>query len=197
MNQDNLDKLTNKHYSKCMLENVEGWCNHRPLLYLALEFTKNNKDPILELGCGNGSTNQLHQYIENDDRTLISFDTDKKWLDTFIHLQSKKHQFVYKKDEEITDWLTNLDTFFSVCLVDHAPGERRHKDISLLRDKCDIIVIHDSEPEATGYMLDKIWHLFKYRLDIKRNGAWASMVSNKYDFSAYNNTIISNYTLTL
>jgi len=30
-------------------------------------------------------------------------------------------------------------------------------------------------------MMDKIWHLFKYRVDVKSKGAWATAVSNTID----------------
>lgn len=196
MNEEFLNNIVNKPISKCMLSDIEGWCNHRPLMYIALELTKQSTKPILELGCGYGSTKQLHEYLEDDGRKLISFDTDENWLNTFKHLEAPNHSLIYKQDKDTTEWLKEITSNeISVCLVDHAPGERRHSDIQLIHEKCDILVIHDSEPEATGYMLDKIWHLFKYRLDIKRNGAWATMVSNKYDFVGFNNLVISNQKL--
>lgn len=197
MNQDFLNNIANKPYSSCMLNKIEGWCNHRPLMYIALELTKKSNSPILELGCGLGSTEQLHEYVKHDNRTLISFDTDENWLNTYKHLEGPNHKLVYKSDKDTTEWLNEVtNDGISVCLIDHAPGERRHSDIELIYKKCDILIIHDSEPEATGYMLHKIWHLFKYRLDIKRNGAWATMVSNKYDFTQLNNTTLGNQLFT-
>jgi hypothetical protein len=198
MSQEFLNEIANKSYSSCMLNDIEGWCNHRPLMYIALELTKKSTAPILELGCGKGSTEQLHQYVNHDNRTLISFDTNENWLNTYKHLENNNHKLVYKTDEQTSEWLNEItNEGISVCLIDHAPGERRHSDIQSIYKKCDILVIHDSEPEATGYMLDKIWHLFKYRLDIKRNGAWATMVSNKYDFSKFNNTTLANQLFTV
>lgn len=201
MNQEYLNTIANKPEAKYLLSDVAGWCNHRPLLYLALELSKDSNKPILELGCGDGSTRQLNQYIQTDNRNLISFDTNQEWLNKFNDLKSDKHEFVYQPDNyvfdvgsktwynkslEIVNWLTDVTKDgISVCLVDHACGERRHSDIKLIHQKCDFIVIHDSEPQATGYMLDKIWGLFKYRLNIKTTGAWATIVSNKYDVTVF------------
>lgn len=195
MNQQFLDKLIQSD-SSFMLENVESWCSHRPLLQIALELTKGSDKPILELGCGYGSTEQLHKYIETDIRKLYSLETNKEWLKKYDHLNSDKHELVFKQDglkwdneqmkwydsiQDIPNWLDTVSkNGISVCLVDHACGERRHIDIQKIYNNCDIIVIHDTQPEATGYLLDKIWHLFKYRLNLIM-GDDATIVSNKYN----------------
>jgi hypothetical protein len=72
-----------------------------------------------------------------------------------------------------------------VVLIDHAPGERRWIDVQKYAYSAKIIVIHDSEPAATGYMMDKIWGMFKYRKDYESPGAWATMVSNHIDVSKF------------
>ena len=197
MNQQFLDNLMNNN-SSFLLDNVESWCSHRPLLQIALELTKDSQSPILELGTGYGSTEQLHKYVQNNNRKLISLDTNKEWLDKYSHLNSNNHELVFKPDNlkwnkeklewydtcnEIPEWLDIVtNNGISVCLVDHACGERRHHDIKRIYEKCDIIVIHDTQPEATGYLLDKIWNLFKYRLNLIM-GDDAAIVSNKYDVS--------------
>jgi hypothetical protein len=195
MDQKFLDEISNSE-SAFMLEDVSSWCSHRPLLYVALELTKNSNKPILELGCGDGSTLYLNRYIENDKRKLISLDTNQEWLSKYNHLGSDKHELVFKKDnlswdkdqlkwydasQDLPEWLDGVtENGISVCLVDHACGERRHVDIQKIYDKCDIIVIHDTEIGAGDYKLDKIWHLFKYRMNLIMPAA-AAIVSNKYD----------------
>jgi|LakMenEpi03Aug12_release.lakeMendotaPanAssembly.Ray.scaffolds.fasta_scaffold405496_2 hypothetical protein len=209
MTQKYLDNIAKKPEANYLLNEVEGWCSHRPLLYLALEMTKSSNKPIVELGCGYGSTTQLNQYIQTDKRKLISFDTNQEWLNKFIHLQSNKHEFVYKPDNfaynqesqewydktpEIVDWLTDVSKDgISVCLVDHACGERRHSDIKLIHENCDFMIIHDSQPPATGYMMDKIWGLFKYKLNMKKWGDWATIVSNKHDVTKFDGMKIGNF----
>ena len=171
------------------LEGVSNWNNHRPLLYLALELTKQEgTQDVLELGCGSGSTPYLHCYCENTNRELTSFDNNQEWVDKFLGFLSDTHKFT-SSDVPV------LPESVSVCLVDHAPGEQRYLDVKTLADKASILVIHDSEPEATGYMMDRIWHLFKYRINVKTSGAWATMVSNVYDVTKYDGCLIKDFLL--
>jgi hypothetical protein len=165
---------------QAFLENVKNWDNHRPLLWLSLEATKTSEKPVLEMGCGEGSTPYLKEYCEKNNRTLISYDFNKEWADKYnaIHVE---------------DWDAIQHYYYSVILIDHSPGERRYIDIENLKDKAKIIVIHDSEPEATGYMLDKVWHLFKYRCDVKTDGAWATAVSNSFDVTQWKNESIAGF----
>jgi hypothetical protein len=146
------------------LKDVHGWNNHRPLLWWALQHTKQSAFPILEMGCGDGSTPYLQEYAKKHKKQVISYDYDKEWAAKF----GATH---------VTDWDSIEHNQYSVVLIDHSPGERRHIDIAKLADKAHYIVIHDSEPAATGYMLNKIWHLFPYRRDLMTQGAWATIVS--------------------
>jgi len=155
------------------IENVEGWNNHRPLLWWALKQTKGQTEPVLEMGCGEGSTPYLQQYLKTDKRKLISYDYDKEWADKYNAIH-------------IIDWDSINHEKYSVILIDHSPGERRHIDIEKLKDKCDYMIIHDSEPAAYGYMLDKIWHLFPYRRNLITQGAWATIVSTKNEIPQIN-----------
>jgi SAM-dependent methyltransferase len=209
MNQQFLDDLTQSS-SSFLLENVQSWCSHRPLLQIALELTKGSNKPILELGCGFGSTEQLHKYVETDIRKLYSLDTNKEWLSKYKYLQNNKHELVFKQDDlrwdseklewcdtslDIPDWLDSVcKDGISVCLVDHACGERRHVDIKRIYEKCDIIVIHDTQPQATGYMMNKIWHLFQYRCNLIM-GDDATIISNKYDVGKLHKLKFKNFIL--
>ena len=150
------------------IENVQNWDNHRPLLWWALKETKGQTEPVLEMGCGEGSTPYLKQYLKTDKRKLISYDYSKEWADKY-------------NANHVTDWDAIEHENYSVILIDHSPGERRHLDVIKLANKCDYMIIHDSEPAATGYMLDKVWNLFPYRRNLKTEGAWATIVSAKHD----------------
>jgi hypothetical protein len=158
------------------LKDVQNWDNHRHLLWEALELTKGE---IVEMGMGQGSTPFLHQYAKDSDRDLFSYDNNLSWYEKFTHFTSKNHILTYTID---WDLVSTKHKYPDLVFIDHAPGERRYIDVKLFANKAKIIVIHDSEPAATGYMMDKIWHLFKYRKDFKSEGAWATMVSNKVKF---------------
>jgi len=176
------------------LKEVSGWNNHRPLLYLALELSKTGD--ILELGCGEGSTNQLHCYSEKTNRKVISYDFNQEWLDKYKHLATDNHQFRCNPNPTgLIDYVIR-DGKCSVCLIDHSPGERRWEDAIAIKDLVDYVVIHDSESAATGYMLDKVFPHYKYRLNNNTIGACATLLSNKVDVTIYNNMDFGGFTFT-
>lgn len=161
------------------LEGVQNWNNHLFCLWPALEATKGD---VIEMGMGGGSTPQLHQYCADTNRRLFSLDNNLVWVTKFKELETRDHQIQW-----VTDWDIVSVNYPKpdVLLIDHAPGERRWIDVERFSNSAKIIVIHDSEEAATGYMLNKIWPLFKYRVDHQSPGAWASCVSNFIDVTKF------------
>jgi len=159
------------------LEDMEEWNNHRLLLWEALKATKGK---VVEFGSGAGSTPFLRKQCKTYNRAFESYDHSEKW--------SKVNG-----SKQVSNWddvnLKNAKVLF----IDHAPAERRWVDIKKYANKVDIIVIHDTEPESTGYMMDKIWHLFKYRVDVKSEGAWATAVSNTIDLKGFKGKKFGKY----
>jgi len=175
------------------LQNVTDWNNHLPLLWLALEATQGD---VIEMGCGDGSTRQLHEYCKDTNRKLYSFDTDREWLARFADCKSPQHEFKYIEN----NWqiVQDICPKPSVILIDHAPGERRIVDVKNYSDKIDgIIVMHDTQPPPTAadYGYERIWKYFKYivHLDagknpdpnVPDNRTWASAVSNTIDVTKW------------
>lgn len=154
------------------LTGVANWDNHRICLWPALEATKGL---VVEFGAGHGSTPFLHRYCKDNNREFLSYDYSREWADKFKDLGT----------EHVKNWDDVNLNMIDVLLIDQAPGERRWIDIKKFANIAKIIVIHDSEPAATGYMLNKIWHLFKFRIDYKTDGAWASAVSNFVDLTKW------------
>ncbi len=164
------------------LQNIGGnWDNHRPLLLLALSLAKGD---VYEFGAGDGSTPYLRALCEAEGRRFTSYESHEVWA-------------IKCKSEFVKDW--NDDMLYwpcSVAFIDHAPGEHRHIAIQRMADKADIIVIHDSEEGGAGdYKLDRIWHLFKYRLNYNKNGggAGATAVSNKFDLNKFRAATLGQY----
>lgn len=160
------------------LKGVSPWCNHRHLLWEALELTKDSPYPVLEMGCGDGSTPFLQAYCKHNGRELVSIDSNKEW--------AAKFGAWYLPDWDKKQWFDNKR--YSVVLVDEAPGEHRRetlKAFNLFPDKFEIIVIHDSEPNgwnASDYQVRELFHIFKYQSDWKEEKplAWATWLSNEY-----------------
>lgn len=177
---------------------VTDWNNHLPLLWLALEATAHMKEPVIEMGCGDGSTRQLHLYCRDNNRRLYSFDTDQEWLDRFKDCQSDSHHFC----RIVNNWQIAQEfvPHPSVILIDHAPGERRIVDVKNYSDHMapgGIMVLHDTQPPPTAadYGYERIWKYFKYCVDLSvsmnrdcdppQNRTWASAVSNDFDVTKW------------
>jgi len=143
---------------------TDNWNSYRPLLFEALELTKEGK--VFEFGVGDGSTPLLKQYCKENNRAYKGFDYNSDWS--------------IKYDAQlITDWDSIELELISVLFVDHSPGERRVDDIIKWRNHAKIIVAHDTEPAADGgYQMSKAWVLFKYVRHYETNGAWATIASN-------------------
>lgn len=187
---------------KEFLDNMSDWNNYLPLLWLALDGT--SEGDVIEMGCGDGSTERMHDYCKYNGRNLYSFETGEKYLQRFIHLKSPSHKFFHVKDWDVAkEECPNP----SVILIDHAPGERRIVDVERFKDINGILVLHDTQPKPTAadYGWEKIWGLFKYRVtldagksfDVKHsdNKAWASAVSNSYDMKNWKGISFGPYVL--
>ena len=64
-----------------------------------------SEDDIIELGSGLCSTELLHQIMEDKVEAgdggprLVSVDTDKAWLDTFLPLQTQHHSLILVSED--------------------------------------------------------------------------------------------------
>jgi hypothetical protein len=153
--------------------------NHRLLLWSALKATKGN---VVEFGSGWGSTQYLRKYCKDSKRTFLTFDYTEDW--------AKLHQSTF-----VNDWAI-INPTGGVILIDHSPGEQRYKCIQRLKDNFDIFVLHDSEPVGAGdYKYQSIYPLFKYRADVKTDGAWATALSNTIDVTQFKGETYNEFTI--
>lgn len=165
--------------------------SYYPLLFKALEETKGD---VLELGTGHGSTKLLHDYC-GDKRMLFSYDEKYEWLIKFTYLETKDHIL-----DLIEDWRAVIkeNPEASVVFIDHAPGEDRKQMILDFKDSKGILVIHDTEPAADhGYQCRQHFPLFKYKVEVKTNGAWATALSNEIDITKWDGEKFGDYTITI
>ena len=156
------------------LKDVGNWSNHRYLLWEALEATRHLNLPVLELGCGDGSTPFLQQYCKDNGLDLFSYDFNSEWAIRF------DAHHVINWDSSV-DWKRN----YSVVLVDESPGEHRKTSIrSLINSR--IVVVHDSEPvgwNSSDYQVRPEFMRYAYTYDLKSEkpeGAWATWLSNYF-----------------
>lgn len=164
------------------LKDLTGWNNHRFWLWPALQSTKGL---VVEFGVGDESTPFLHDYCEQNGRTLRSYDDSPEWYDKFKHLASDGHSLTLVKD-----WDTVKLPHTSVLLIDHGPAERRHLDVIKYADTARFLVVHDTEPEShAAYKLNNLWHRFQYRNHYSTSGTRATVASNFEDVTRWPATL--------
>lgn len=167
-----------------------AYATHQPVLY---ELTMKTKGPIIEFGCGDGSTELLHELCEKTGRTLISLDDNLEWLDKFRTKyngeDSKEdnsgwHKFFFvpgKKDNTSCDhWVKFLQEselinslHFSICFIDQSPWLARLETLRYLKHKTDYIIVHDCDYFPEHNVFGKV---IRY-IDRKRE------IAGEYDFS--------------
>lgn len=123
----------------------DQWGSHLPALLAACEHTSG---PILECGMGDHSTPVLHDFCEKTGRRLISCDTHPDWVMSFQHLAAPWHELC-----DFSAFCVDGSLFgsrYGVALVDHKARVRGGL-LYVLRDLCDVVVMHDSECRYCGY----------------------------------------------
>lgn len=169
------------------LEGVNNDTDHRILLWEAIRLTPAGK--VVEFGSGHGSTPFLRQHCMVAGMDFESYDHNQEWAAATGARLVKDAKWENLNIEDA-----------SVLFIDHAPGERRKFDIEKYANKAYIIVVHDTEPPADhGYQCRQHFKNFKYCVEVKTNGAWATMLSNFVDLSScigvtWKDYIISAYT---
>lgn len=172
------------------LKNIDGnWENHKPMLLLGLTLSGGD---VIELGSGESSTEYLRRYCKDAGRLFFSYDNNRQWADI------TKAAWVNDWDHPCRfDPVGGIWRKCGLLFVDHAPGEHRKVAVERMKDKADIIVIHDTEEGGAGdYKFDTIWHLFKYRLNYNKTGggAGATAVSNTIDLNRFRGLSLGQFT---
>jgi len=142
---------------------------HQPLLLACMYMTDG---PVLELGCGNGSTLLLHSMCGVEKRKLVTLESDRKWLKEFTTLRRKWHKVEYTKG-----WLglPEYKRHWGLVFVDHGVARLRGRTIDEL--DADVIVAHDSHREYNCRYAAR-FKRYKYRYDYKKLKPWTTTISN-------------------
>lgn len=132
---------------------------HQPVLY---EMAMRTSKPIIEFGCGYGSTELLHEICKKEKRLLVSLDDDWEWLSKFAEKyksDSEWHKFIFVpgKPSPTSDspqhWVDFMNTFdqllklcnFDICFIDQHPWEARVETLKYMKDKAKFIIVHDCD----------------------------------------------------
>lgn len=140
-------------------ESYSPYGTHMPVLIQAFF---NTTGRVLELGCGNFSTPQLHLLCKYYRRDLITMDTGANWLNKFRDLESTNHKLLLVEDYDTWNWhVPELDQDWGLVLVDNAPGESRVNHILKLQNINGILLAHDAQEK--GYKYQQCFNRFKYQ----------------------------------
>lgn len=153
----------------------DDWSTHQPVLYAVATSTRG---PIIEFGCGYGSTDLLHEICEKEGRTLITLDDDLDWLNKFAQKYLGKgynpdnsgwHKFYYVPGKNLNDsqnpshWVDFMDNFellssldFDVCFIDQAPWLARYETVKKMKDKARFVIVHDVDYFPTNNIFGKL-----------------------------------------
>ncbi len=143
----------------------------RAMLIACVGRTFDADGPVLELGCGIGSTPLLHEIVARSGRRLVSLENNPEYL--FSDLGRDNHEV-----RLVEEWANapEMNQSWDVALVDHAPGESRVEAIMLLQNGARLIVVHDTGIITYGY--EDVFGEFRYRHDDRRGRPWTTVVSN-------------------
>lgn len=148
---------------------------HLPLLVRMFEKTEGD---VLEMGTGYFSTLVLRWLCEMSGRTLYSMESKKMWYDRAMKKSKPFHKVIFCENWD----KAKIEREWGLVFIDHGPNSRRHIDVARLAKYAQVIVMHDTEPEADrGYKYSKVFPLFKYKFDFKKYKPWTSAVSNFVD----------------
>jgi hypothetical protein len=143
--------------------------SHAIVLLAALYASKTG--PILELGMGSTSTPLLHALALEQNRTLVSADSDRRWINRFYPLtidnDLHKLRHVEVSTELGIEWASSGLAYlhnWTVVFIDHRPGPRRQFELMLYASRSDIVILHDTEKSSLyKYHLALNNYPYKYR----------------------------------
>lgn len=136
---------------------TQPYHTHQPVLY---KIATSTSGPIIEFGCGYGSTDMLHEICKENKRLLISLDDNLDWLLLFSRKysdDSEWHKFIFVPGKLQNDsdnpqhWIEFLNNFellkmdFDVCFIDQHPWLGRFETIKYMKNKARFIILHDCD----------------------------------------------------
>lgn len=164
--------------------------SHIPILAAAVAATRG---PVVELGAGDNSTPMLHYMCRAMRRGLVTFDNDPKWMTRFSEYNNQDWHMVcgvcppwHMEIENPACWYPSVNSArWGLAFVDCAPGEIRTPLIRRLKDRADLIVVHDSEKDhgsGADYKYEQVIPEFRYVSEFRRFRPYTLVLSNVMDF---------------
>lgn len=148
--------------SSIFFESESDWDSHKPLLGIAL-YKQNDSLPIVELGCGKGSTPAITQTLHTEDSSpFLTVDNNIEYLELIKDDVSGCGIALLVKDYFDLQIIDQIGLLF----IDCAPGEIRKDLIKKYELQANVIIVHDTELGAEYvYGMNEVLSSFRYRLD--------------------------------
>ena len=127
--------------------NLNGYYTHQPVLYKMLLQTTGD---ILELGCGDGSTELIHLIAEKQNRKVVTVESKYNWAEQYlVQYKNDSHSFIMTSDHSITAWNTITDSMcnqkWGLVFIDQGFWEARAYSFNKLKNLCDYVILHDCD----------------------------------------------------
>lgn len=166
-----------------LFKSKSDWDSHKPLLGFAI-YKERGLLPIIEFGCGKGSTPFITEAIKDDNNVLfLTVDNNAEYLELVKDDVSKVGIAVLVNDYFDFEIFGEIGLLF----IDCAPAEIRKELITKYSTKARVIIVHDTEPGAEYvYGMNDVLNTFKYRLDYQPEGKpHTTAVSNFIDVTSW------------
>jgi SAM-dependent methyltransferase len=131
---------------------TEHFATHQPVL---LELLKVTTGPILELGCGIGSSLLLKHFI-TEDRDVYCVESNREWLERMRRIEAENYKMFFldagNEDNDATGkmWVDFCEKHFSgiafdIVFIDQSPWTARTHTMNYFLNRAKYIVVHDAD----------------------------------------------------
>lgn len=130
------------NYFKKYQEDNNGFATHQPVLEFILKKLKHQI--VLELGCGEGSTELIEYYSHQNNLKIITIDSDATWLNRYNHLHSDTHEFILIENfDNWAKYFNNNSNNYGLIFIDQGNWTSRKESLFALKNSTEYVILHD------------------------------------------------------
>lgn len=126
------------------VHNNDAYCTHQK--YTSEELDKlGDNAVVLELGVGNGSSPLMYEFCKNNPNCIVqAFETDAAWFEQMFDKYGDLPNYFFNLIETWDDLKDHVtEEKYDFTFVDQSPWMARIESIDLLKEKCDLFILHD------------------------------------------------------
>lgn len=157
------------------------FASHQPALIWGIE---NTNGDVLELGMGDGSTFLINDLLKNSNRRIVSVEDNSSWAARYYCLKNERHRI----DEiDPLQWKEKIDELsnyeWGVVFVDQHGNENRLYAVEKLANRCDYLIMHDSDDFSFLKSSEKNWYEYIPKLQAwpERKGPPTFIISRRHE----------------